>query len=146
LSHTPRQCGLVLRVAGSYLQSNLLKDSHSIEPFNSLPNLGIALHFMVFKAFRLRIVSASAVLWLIVDPGWALARGWLFLLRLGKEKPRLAFRAAAVAHWLSGGVFWGSTRKNLTRIDRMKAAPVTGQRYALQSRSTVFPIGCDALS
>jgi hypothetical protein len=63
----------------------------------------------------------------------------------GKEKPRLAFRAAAIVHLLSAREFQGSTRKNLTRIDWMKGAPVTDQRYALQSRSTVLPIGCDAL-
>ena len=39
-----------------------------------------------------------------------------------REKPRLAFRVSADAQWLSGGVFRGSTRKNLTCIDWMKAA------------------------
>jgi hypothetical protein len=67
LSHTSLQRGLILRIAGSYLQSNLLKDSHSIEPWSSLLNLRIALHFIGFEALR-RIVSTSAVFWLIVDP------------------------------------------------------------------------------
>jgi hypothetical protein len=66
---------------------------------------------MGFDALQLRIVSASAVLWLIVDPKWALARGGLFLQGLGKEKPRLAFRVALLLQLLSVREFQGSTRK-----------------------------------
>ena len=53
---------------GSCLQSNLLKKSHSTEPCNSLPNLRIALHFIGFDALQEWVASASAALWLIVDP------------------------------------------------------------------------------
>ena len=44
------------------------------------------------------------------------------------------------------GVFWGSTRKNLTFWDWMKAAPVTDQSYVLQLRSVAFHAGSDAPS
>jgi hypothetical protein len=102
------------------------------------------LYFIGFGALQTCVVSASAVLWLMSILDGALARRGLFLQSLSREKPRVAFRVSADAQWLSGGEFQGSTRKNLTRIDWIKGAPVTDQCYALQSRSPVFPIGCDA--
>jgi hypothetical protein len=60
------------------------------------------------------------VLWLTSILDGALARRGRFLQRLGREKLRLAFRVSADAQWVSGGVFWGSTRKNLTCCGWMK--------------------------
>ena len=49
----PRQCGLVLRVAGLLLAIQSAVESDCIGPLNSLPSRRIALHFIGFDALSL---------------------------------------------------------------------------------------------
>ena len=100
---------------------------------------------MGFDALRLCIVSASAVLWLIVDPRWGAGARWAFPPAPGKEKPRLAFMVSAVLICSLAGSFGGQREKSHA-YDWMKGAPVTDPSYALQFRSAAFRAGRDAPS
>jgi hypothetical protein len=104
------------------------------------------LPFIGFDAPQSCVVSASGRFSFVDPRSGAAARGGLFLRRSGREKPQLAFRVKAVSQWLSGGPFWvvNAKKSHAYRLDERGA--VTDQRYALQSRSTAFPTGRDALS
>jgi hypothetical protein len=116
LSHTPRQCGFMRAWLNSYLQSNLLKDSHSIEPWRSLLNLGIAFHFLGFDALQLRIVNASVLLRLIVDAGRRRRREVGFPPGPAQGKTRRqVFGVAATTPGCRAGSFRGQ-REKISRV------------------------------
>ena len=100
--------------------------------------------FMSYGAHQSTVVSASACLWPIVDRRWRRRREVSFLQLRRKGKAMTNLQGAPVATVARWGVFWGSSRKNCTRMARMKVAPATVPSYVLRSTSIALPTGRDA--
>jgi hypothetical protein len=99
---------------------------------------------MSFDALQSCVVSASATLWLIVDPRWGAGARWAFPPALGQGKSHDKPQGRTCRDRCSGLGLFGVMRKNCTRLDRMSGAPATDPSYVLQSRSAAFDVRRDA--